>query len=79
MLGSFADDVSRLTGGELTFEWLPSGAIVGNNEMLGAIHGHSDYRACAGLHGPRNCLVVATLSLRKLGFKNDDYLSQKGA
>ena len=37
MLRDFMDDVTALTGGEVTFEVLPAGAVVGVKETLDAV------------------------------------------
>ena len=37
MLRDFMDDVTALTGGEVTFEILPAGAVVGVRETLDAV------------------------------------------
>ena len=37
MLKDFMADVTALTGGEVTFEVLPAGAVVGVKETLGAV------------------------------------------
>ena len=37
MLREFMDDVTDLTGGEVTFEILPAGAVVGVRETLDAV------------------------------------------
>ena len=37
MLKDFMSDVTALTGGDVTFEVLPAGAVVGNKETLDAV------------------------------------------
>ena len=45
MLQDFANDVKELTGGEVEFEILPAGAVVGVQEILDAVDAQAHHLA----------------------------------